>query len=50
MSEAEFREMFNHTLYDKMRKKYDCEGAFPSIYQKIKPEAGVLEEKEEMDG
>jgi hypothetical protein len=45
MDEKEFRLMFNHALYDKMREKYDCEGAFPSIYQKIRPEAGVLEDE-----
>lgn len=31
MSREEFREMFNHELYDRMRKKYDAIGAFPEV-------------------
>lgn len=31
----EFRQMFDHTLYDRVRKKYRCEEAFPEIYDKI---------------
>jgi delta24-sterol reductase len=38
MTREEFREMFDHTLYDKVRKKYKAESAFPEIYDKIKPE------------
>ena len=38
MTREEFREMFDHTLYDRVRKKYNAEGAFPEIYDKIKPE------------
>ena len=38
MTREEFREMFDHTLYDKVRKKYKAESAFPDIYDKIKPE------------
>ncbi|MDX2429963.1 MAG: hypothetical protein QNK35_03455, partial [Bacteroides sp.] len=38
MTREEFREMFDHTLYDKVRRKYKAEGAFPEVYDKIKPE------------
>ncbi|XP_014668705.1 PREDICTED: delta(24)-sterol reductase-like [Priapulus caudatus] len=34
-TEEEFRRMFNHTLYDKMRKQLDCEKAFPQVYGKV---------------
>lgn len=35
MTEDEFHSMFDHTLYDKMRKKYDCDKAFPRVYGKV---------------
>ncbi|OXU25603.1 hypothetical protein TSAR_013696 [Trichomalopsis sarcophagae] len=31
----EFRKIFDHTLYDKMRKRLDCEKAFPEVYGKF---------------
>lgn len=31
----EFRQMFDHTLYDRMRKELSCEAAFPEVYDKI---------------
>lgn len=31
----EFRAMFDHELYDRMRKELDCEKAFPEVYDKI---------------
>lgn len=31
----EFRQMFDHKLYDGMRQKYKCEVAFPEVYEKI---------------
>ncbi|KAL5021082.1 hypothetical protein ScPMuIL_000237 [Solemya velum] len=31
----EFHEMFDHTLYDKMRKKLNCSKAFPEVYGKV---------------
>lgn len=37
-TEEEFESMFDHTLWKRMRVKYKAEGAFPSIYDKIKPE------------
>ncbi|XP_045160263.2 delta(24)-sterol reductase-like [Mercenaria mercenaria] len=35
LSEEDFREMFDHSLYDKMRKRLNCENAFPEIYGKV---------------
>ncbi|KAB7501494.1 Delta(24)-sterol reductase [Armadillidium nasatum] len=35
MTVHEFREMFNHTLYDKIRKELQCTKAFPEVYDKI---------------
>lgn len=35
LTEKEFRDMFDHSLYDKMRKKLDCEKAFPEVYGKV---------------
>lgn len=35
MTREEFRQMFDHHLYDQLRKKYDCEDAFPELYDKV---------------
>jgi len=35
MTREEFREMFDHSLYDKMREKLKCDGRFPEVYQKV---------------
>lgn len=35
MNKDEFREMFDHTLYDQLRKKYNAEDAFPDVYTKV---------------
>ena len=35
MNKEEFREMFDHTLYDEMREKYQCTKAFPDVYDKV---------------
>lgn len=35
----EFREMFDHGLYDKVRKQLDCEKAFPEVYDKVNKNA-----------
>ena len=35
MTKGEFREMFDHTLYDEMRQKYQCTKAFPDVYDKV---------------
>lgn len=31
----EFRKMFDHRLYDRMRKELDCERAFPEVWEKV---------------
>lgn len=50
MDRKEFEEMFDLTLYEKVRKKYHAEGAFPHVYDKIKPEIDVFKVgKEYMD-
>lgn len=35
MTREEFRRMFNHTLYDRMRSELKCEEAFPEVYDKV---------------
>jgi len=42
-TEAEFNEMFDHTLWRQMRAKYKADGTFPSIYEKVKPEMNPLQ-------
>lgn len=39
----EFRQMFNHDLYDSQRAKYRCLDAFPEVFNKIKPEKGIVD-------
>lgn len=39
----EFRQHFNHALYDKVRKKFDCLDAFPEFYEKVKTEPGIVD-------
>ena len=34
-TEEEFRQMFDHNLYDKMRVKYNCKSAFPEVFGKV---------------
>jgi hypothetical protein len=41
-TEHEFHEMFDHNLWQQMRTKYAAEGAFPTIYEKVKPEVDPL--------
>ena len=31
----EFRAMFNHKNYDMLRKRFECEAAFPEVYDKV---------------
>ena len=37
----EFRQMFDHDLYDRIRKKMGCEDAFPEVYDKVNKAARV---------
>jgi len=39
MSLDEFREMFDHSLYDELRKEYKCNEVLPEIYNKVSKEA-----------
>lgn len=34
-SRDEFRKMFDHNLYEKMRNKLNCKKAFPEVYDKV---------------
>ncbi|PRQ09509.1 FAD-binding oxidoreductase [Enhygromyxa salina] len=52
MTPKEFEEMFDLTLYRKVRAQYAAQGAFPQLYDKIKPEVdvlAVLDEEDEWD-
>jgi len=42
-TEEEFLEMFDHALWRQMRERYQAEGTFPTIYQKVKPEMDPLQ-------
>lgn len=42
MTRIEFKKMFNHVLYDKMREKYHAKSAFPEVYDKVIPESWLL--------
>jgi len=37
----EFRQMFDHSLYDAMRKQFACDGAFPEVYDKVNRSARI---------
>jgi len=39
MTKTEFRDMFDHTLYDEMRSRLKCEGNFPEVYDKVNKKA-----------
>ena len=39
----QLREMFDHTLLDKCTKRLDCADAFPQVFDKVKPEAGIVD-------
>ncbi|XP_031567980.1 delta(24)-sterol reductase-like [Actinia tenebrosa] len=41
MTREEFRQMFDHTLYDKLRKELDCHKAFPEVYDKVSRSARI---------
>ncbi|XP_038049760.1 delta(24)-sterol reductase-like [Patiria miniata] len=41
MTREEFRQMFDHTLYDNLRDKLGCKKAFPEIYDKISKAARI---------
>lgn len=39
MTGAEFWEMFDSSLYDWLRVKYQCLDAFPNVYEKVNKNA-----------
>ncbi|CAH0695596.1 unnamed protein product [Spodoptera exigua] len=43
MTREEFEVMFDLSLYEQVRKKYHADGAFPHLYDKVKPEINVFE-------
>ncbi|KAJ8716944.1 hypothetical protein PYW08_005343 [Mythimna loreyi] len=43
MTREEFEVMFDLSLYEQVRKKYSADGAFPHLYDKVKPEIDVFE-------
>jgi len=46
-TEAEFMEMFDHALWREMRARYEAQGVFPTIYEKVRPEMDPLQFLEE---
>jgi len=42
MTREEFEEMFDLTLYERCRKKYNANTAFPHLYDKVKPEIDIF--------
>lgn len=42
MNEDEFRSMFAHDHYDAMKKKFDPNGAFPQVYEKVCKKGAAL--------
>ncbi|XP_069693049.1 delta(24)-sterol reductase-like [Periplaneta americana] len=38
-TKEEFRQMFDHKLYDRMRNRLDCKKAFPEVYDKVNKKA-----------
>ncbi|XP_053614278.1 delta(24)-sterol reductase-like [Plodia interpunctella] len=47
MTRDEFEVMFDLGLYERVRRKYNAEGAFPHLYDKVKPELDVFSIGEE---
>lgn len=41
MTREEFRTMFDHKLYDEVRKKWNCIKAFPEVYDKVSKAARI---------
>jgi len=41
MTKDEFRQMFDHSLYDKTRNKFECKNAFPEVYDKVSRDARI---------
>lgn len=41
-TEQEFEQTFNFDLYNQCREKYNAKDAFPTIWQKVKPDFSTL--------
>lgn len=39
----EYRQMFDHTLWDKNRIRLNANDAFPEPYDKVRPEPGIVD-------
>lgn len=39
----EFRTMYDHTLYDKVRRRVGADEGFPEVYDKVRPEKGIVD-------
>lgn len=40
-TKEEFRRMFDHKLYDKLRAEFKCKEAFPDVYDKVSKTARI---------
>jgi delta24-sterol reductase len=47
MTREEFEQMFSHRLYREMREKYNADGSFPEVYDKVIPEKWLINLDEE---
>ncbi len=50
MTREEFDKTFDLSLYRKVRRSYGADGAFPDLYDKIRPEVDVMAVLEEEKG
>ena len=44
----EFRMMYDHEMYDRVRERLDAVDAFPEVYDKVKPEKGIVDLSDEI--
>jgi Delta24-sterol reductase len=43
-SQQDFEKMFDHRLWREVRRRYNCDDAFPTVLAKVRPEKGVVPE------
>ncbi len=48
MTRSEFEQMFEHRLYQAMRRRYDADKTFPDVYSKVSLESWIKESIEEL--
>ena len=41
LTKVEFQKMFDHSLYEKVRTKYNAKSAFPEVYDKVNRKARI---------